>query len=240
MADMQSTQVRPHVDLESLLWDMREILRSLSQVSRAQSAEIERLGGSPWEGARELQERADGAVANCDSALAEWDNEDTESSIGGRVDVAAWLEATRALEEVDAGDHTGDLSFVSASSSFWKPSGFNWADEPATDDEENSMKPVPELLHDLDSHSDSASDSDESYFLTPELLVHRRPTTRESEAGETACDVDDNAMVRPARRYSFSDVVHPNFELIDVEETKKMIEDEQPVKGIPFPTLPPL
>lgn len=80
------------------------------QVSKAQSAEIDRLGGSPWEGARELQERADGAVASCDLALAEWDNDDTQSSVGGRVDVAAWLAATRQLEDEDAGDHTGDLS----------------------------------------------------------------------------------------------------------------------------------
>lgn len=108
------------------------------------------------------------------------------------------------------------------------------------------MKPVPELLHDLDSPCDSASDSDESFFLTPELLVHGRHRNqhhdRESEAGETACNVEDDAMVRPARRYSFSDAVHPSFELIDAEETKKMIEDEEPVKRksiIPFPTLPP-
>lgn len=32
MADMQSTQVQRHLDLESLLWDMREIIRDLSQV----------------------------------------------------------------------------------------------------------------------------------------------------------------------------------------------------------------
>ncbi|KAH7107880.1 hypothetical protein BKA62DRAFT_151019 [Auriculariales sp. MPI-PUGE-AT-0066] len=57
------------LDLESLLWETREILRDLSKVSRAQSAEIERLGGCPWDGAHELQERADGAFAGIEEAL---------------------------------------------------------------------------------------------------------------------------------------------------------------------------
>lgn len=252
MPDMQSTQVTRHIDLESLLWDMRDIIRSLGQVNKTQAAEIERLGGAPWQGAFELQERVNGAIASCDIALAEWES-DTQSSFGGRVDVAAWLETTRQLAaeeaDADAGDHTGDLSFVSASSSFWKPSGFNWADEPATDDEENSMKPVPDLLHDFDdSHSDTVSESEKSFFLTPELLVHGRHRTRreeeddeqhESDAGETVYDVEDVA-IRPARRYSFSDAVHNSVELITAEGTQKILEDTEPIKSnsIPFPRLP--
>lgn len=237
MANMEMPPVR-HVDLESLLWDMRDILRGLSQVTKAQAAEIERLGGTPWEGARELQERAGGAVASCDAALAEWDEEESESSFGGRVDVAAWLEATRQLaaEELDAGDHTGDLSFASANSSFWRPEGFNWADEPATD-EENSMNPVPDLLHDLDSPFDSASDSDGS-FLSADFLGcggHGH----ESEAGETACNADEVLVLRPSRRYSFSDAARAGFDLAEQLASEKLLDPDTPKQSsIPFPTLP--
>lgn len=223
------------VDLETLIWEARELIRDLSKVSKAQSAEIERLGGRPWEGAHELQERADGAVASCDTALEQW-LDDSQSSIGGCVDVAAWLDATRKLqeEEMAAGetDNQGDISFVSANSSFWRPEGFNWADEPATNQEEeeeedtsNSVLNVPELLHDLDDSGrfDGASDSEDS-FVSAEILAHNDV---DSEAGETACN---EALASRSRRHSFSDALTTNI-IVHGD----CVPQTEAIKGSPYP-----
>jgi len=134
----------PRVDIESLLWEMRDILRGLSQVNKAQSAEIERLGGSPVNHvvATEYDERAQSAMRAVDDALNQLDSAhsfDGASSQYEPLNVAAWIAATNetlGLTTVDfASDSEPSLPVAAVApadvpNDFWAVHEFKWEDEP--------------------------------------------------------------------------------------------------------------
>ncbi|EJD36447.1 hypothetical protein AURDEDRAFT_154619 [Auricularia subglabra TFB-10046 SS5] len=137
------------VDLESLLWEMRDLLRGLSQVSKAQSTEIERLGGHAVSIAlaHEFGERTDAALAACDVVLDNWDDADGSdaSTQFEAVNIAAWVKATNkslGFDDDDASDNNDApvspaqdpvdvvLPTPVVPNNFWEVHEFKWEDEP--------------------------------------------------------------------------------------------------------------
>jgi hypothetical protein len=134
----------PRVDIESLLWEMRDLLRGLSQVNKAQSVEIERLGGSPVNNVvlTEYDERAQSAMRAVDDALDQLDGAhsfDDATSQYEPLDVAAWIAATNetlGLTKVAfASDSEPSLPVAAGApadvpNDFWDVHEFKWEDEP--------------------------------------------------------------------------------------------------------------
>lgn len=164
------------VDLESLLWEMRDLLRGLSQISKAQSAEIERLGGPAVSIAlaHEFGERTDAALAACDVVLDNWDDADGSdaSTQFEAVNVAAWVKATNkslGFGSDDASDNNDApvspaqepvdvvLPTPVVPNNFWEVHEFKWEDEPldgnnSTDNKNQDAAQAPAQLHQASAH----------------------------------------------------------------------------------------
>ncbi|KZW02842.1 hypothetical protein EXIGLDRAFT_730949 [Exidia glandulosa HHB12029] len=162
-----------NVDIESLMWEMRDLVRGLSQINKAQAAEIERLGGQAASAALALEfsERTNAALAACDVALESWDSESDASTQFDTTNIAAWVKATNEslglfvstsdapVPASDAGVVVVDVDAaepVSATAAevpadFWNANTtFKWEDEPLVPEEH-----IPELW--LDDGSSDAS-----------------------------------------------------------------------------------
>lgn len=116
----------PRVDVESLLFDIKDILRTSLQVNKAQNAEIARLGGKPINDlmAAEYDERVNLALTQVDAALDVFDSESFEAaSTHYEFDIAAWIHNTNKSLGLqfeseptasDAVDFTSDVVTASA------------------------------------------------------------------------------------------------------------------------------
>jgi hypothetical protein len=140
----------PRVDVESLLFDLKDILRTSLQVNRAQNAEIVRLGGRPLNDlmASEYEERVHVALTQVDAALDVFDSASFDApSSHYEFDVMAWIQNTNkqlglTFEDVDAvpvSDQTEVVSVPMTASQdipvdFWNVHDFKWEDEPLSDD----------------------------------------------------------------------------------------------------------
>ncbi|KAH7103261.1 hypothetical protein BKA62DRAFT_697872 [Auriculariales sp. MPI-PUGE-AT-0066] len=144
----------PRMDVESLLFDIKDILRTSLQVNKAQNAEIARLGGKPINDimAAEYDERVNLALTQVDAALDVFDSESFEAaSTHYEFDIAAWIQNTNKSlglqfesepTAADAVDFTSDVDTASAPMStaqdipndFWNVNTFKWDEEPLSDD----------------------------------------------------------------------------------------------------------
>ncbi|KAH7098521.1 hypothetical protein BKA62DRAFT_368140 [Auriculariales sp. MPI-PUGE-AT-0066] len=177
-----------HVDVESLLWEMRDLLRGFSQINKAQTAELERLGGSlsHVELAAEYDQRATAAAHAVDAALDQLESrsDDGYSAVSFDAGVAAWVQQANAELAMESAPEPSTPA-KDEPMDFWNTQSFKWDEEP-----EDALPAAPVFAGFVDPVFDTWTPAAEDDELLPSDSVTERADDDEEDS-ESDYYVDD-------------------------------------------------